>query len=333
MTILVDAFGGDNAPLEILKGCRKAADKLGVAITLTGPEEQIRACASENKISLAGMEILHAPAIFEMDYEPQSILREHGDTSLAAGLKALAAGEGGASYDAFVSAGSTGALMVGATLIVKRIRGVRRAAIAAVMPSAGAPFVLLDAGANAECTTEMLGHFALLGSAYAKHVLGAENPRVGLVNIGTEVNKGDALRQETYQLLMESEGINFIGNLEAREIPLGGCDVAVADGFTGNVILKLYEGMGKMLMGKLKGLFLGNPLGWLSAVPAAPGLLKLKKEMDYKEYGGAPLLGVNGVVIKAHGSSDAKALFHAIRQAKACVEGKLVETIKEGLKG
>ena len=328
MKIIVDAFGGDNAPLEIMKGCRRAADKLGISIVLAGPEDRIKACASENKISLEGMEILHAPSIFEMDYEPQTILREHGDTSMAAGLKALA-GDG---YDAFVSAGSTGALLVGATLIVKRIRGVRRAAIGTVMPTAKAPFVLLDAGANAECTAEMLGHFALLGSVYARHVLGAENPRVGLVNIGTEENKGDPLRQEAYALLRESRKINFIGNIEAREIPLGGCDVAVADGFTGNVILKLYEGMGKLFMGKLKGLFLGGPLGWLSAVPAAPGLLKMKKEMDYKEYGGAPLLGINGVVIKAHGSSDAKAIFHSIRQAKACVEGKLVESIKEGLK-
>ena len=330
MKIIVDAFGGDNAPLEIIKGCRRAADKLGVAIVLSGPEDKIKACASENKISLEGMEILHAPAIFEMGYEPQSILREHSDTSMAIGLKALA--EDRERYDAFVSAGSTGALLVGATLIVKRIRGVRRAAIAAVMPSAGRPFVLLDAGANAECTAEMLGHFALLGSAYARHVLGVEAPRVGLVNIGTEENKGDPLRQEAFALLKEKTNINFIGNIEAREIPLGGCDVAVADGFTGNIILKLYEGMGKLFMGKLKGLFLGSPLGWLSAVPAAPGLLKMKKQMDYKEYGGAPLLGLGGVVIKAHGSSDAKAVFHAIRQAKACAEGKITESIREGLK-
>jgi len=331
MNIIVDAFGGDNAPLEILRGCRRAADKLGVLITLAGPEDQIRACAKENKISLEGMDILHSPAIFEMDYEPQTILREHGNTSMAIGLKALAAERD--KYHAFVSAGSTGALMVGATLIVKRIRGVRRAAIAAVMPSAGKHFVLLDAGANAECSAEMLGHFALLGSAYAKHVLGARAPRVGLVNIGTEDGKGDALRQEANALLKELPNINYIGNIEAREIPLGGCDVAVADGFTGNVILKLYEGAGKMFTGLLKGLFLGSPLGWLSAAPAAPGLLKLKKRMDYKEYGGASLLGISGVVIKAHGSSDAKAIFHAIRQAKACVEGKVVESIQEGIKG
>jgi glycerol-3-phosphate acyltransferase PlsX len=331
MKIIVDAFGGDNAPLEIMKGCRRAADKLGVLIVLAGPEDKIRACAEQNKISMGGMEILRAPSIFEMDYEPQTILREHNDTSMAVGLKALAADR--EQYDAFVSAGSTGALLVGGTLIVKRIRGVRRAAIAAVMPAADRPFVLLDAGANAECTAEMLGHFALLGSIYAKYVLGVESPRVGLINIGAEENKGGPLRQEAFALLKETANINFIGNIEARDIPLGGCDVAVADGFTGNVVLKLYEGMGKLFMGKLKRLFLGGPLGWLSAVPAAPGLLKMKKQMDYKEYGGAPLLGINGVVIKAHGSSDAKAIFHAVRQAKACVEGTVGEAIKEGLKG
>ena len=329
MKIIVDAFGGDHAPLEILKGARRAQDKLGITVVLAGDEAKIQACASENKIPLEGMELLHAPAVFEMEYDPGSILKEHSDTSMAVGLKALA--EKASPYDAFVSAGSTGALLVGATLIVRRIRGVRRAAIAAVMPSATTPFVLLDAGANAECTAEMLGHFALLGSAYAKHVLGVERPRVGLVNIGTEQNKGDPLRQEAFALLKDKANLNFIGNIEAREIPLGGCDVAVADGFTGNIILKLYEGMGKLFAGKLKELFLGSPLGWLSAVPAAPGLLKMKKQLDYKEYGGAPLLGINGVVIKAHGSSDAKAIFHAVRQAKACVEGEIVRAIQEGL--
>ncbi|MCL2494447.1 MAG: phosphate acyltransferase PlsX [Oscillospiraceae bacterium] len=332
MKIIVDAFGGDNAPLEILRGCRRAADKLGVSVVLAGPEDEIKACAKENKLSLEGMEILHAASIFQMEYEPVTILREHNDTSMAAGLKALAGQGCDASYDAFVSAGSTGALLVGATLVVKRIRGVRRAAIAAVMPTGERPFVLLDAGANSECTAEMLGHFALLGSTYARHVLGTQNPRVALVNNGTEENKGGPLQQEAYALLKAKANINFIGNIEAREIPLGGCDVAIADGFTGNVILKLYEGMGKLFMGGLKGLFLGSPMGWLAALPAAPGLLKLKKQMDYKEYGGAPLLGINGVVIKAHGSSDAKAIFHAIRQAKACVEGGIVESIKEGLK-
>ncbi|MDR2753392.1 MAG: phosphate acyltransferase PlsX [Oscillospiraceae bacterium] len=328
MRIIVDAFGGDHAPHEILKGARLAANKLGVEITLAGDESQIRACAASCRVSLAGMDILHAPTVFQMEYEPASILKEHSDSSMSVGLKALAAGQG----DAFVSAGSTGALLVGGTLLVKRIRGVRRAAIAAVLPGNTVPFLLLDAGANSECTAEMLENFALLGSVYAQKVLQIANPRVALANIGTEENKGDPLRQETFRSLKANTKINFIGNIEAREIPNGGADVIVADGFTGNIILKLYEGMGKLMTGKLKKMFLGNPLGWVAAVFAAGGILKLKRQMDYKEYGGAPLLGLSRPVIKAHGSSDAKAIFHAIRQAKQCAKSNLAQVIKENLK-
>jgi glycerol-3-phosphate acyltransferase PlsX len=218
-------------------------------------------------------------------------------------------------------------------LLVKRIRGVRRAAIGVVLPGKDKPALLLDAGANAECSAEMLEHFALLGSVYAEHVLGVQAPRVALVNIGTEENKGDPLRQESLARLKANPSLNFRGNIEAREIPLGGCDVAVADGFTGNVVLKLYEGMGKLFTGKLKEMFFGNPLGWLAAPLCLSGILKLKKQMDYKEYGGAPLLGLNAVVIKAHGSSDARAVFSAIRQAKRCVESNIVQTIKANIKG
>jgi len=328
MKIIVDAFGGDHAPLEILKGARRAQDALGVSVALAGDEAKIRACAAENKLPLEGMEILHAPAVFEMEYDPGSILKEHSDTSMAVGLKALADQAGG--YDAFVSAGSTGALLVGATLLVKRIRGVRRAAIGAVMPGSRAPFLLLDAGANAECTAEMLVNFAVLGRVYAQKVLGIANPRVALANNGTEENKGDSLRRETYLALKETPGIHFTGNIEAREIPLGGCDVVVADGFTGNLLLKLYEGMGKMMQEKLKQLFL-HPLGVVGALFVARRLFAMKRQADYKEYGGAPLLGIRGVVIKAHGSSDAKAVFAAIRQARQCVEENIVEAIQESL--
>jgi glycerol-3-phosphate acyltransferase PlsX len=327
MHIIVDAFGGDHAPLAVLQGCRRAADELGVEISLAGAQAAIAECAAKNKISLANLKILEAPRVFEMAFEPTSILKENNDTSLAAGLKALAAQEA----DGFVSAGSTGALLVGATLITKRIRGVRRAAIAAVLPTPAKPFLLLDSGANAECTAEMLEHFALLGSVYSSKVLGVEAPQVMLANIGTEPNKGDALRQETYRRLAENPRIHFAGNVEAREIPRGVCDVVVADGFTGNIILKLYEGLAGSLMGMVKGAFKKNPLSMLGALFAGPSLLGLKKQMDYSEYGGAPLLGINGVVIKAHGSSDAKAIFNAVRQAKTCAESRVVETIKENL--
>jgi len=317
MKIIVDAFGGDHAPLEIIKGCRQAADKLGVNIVLTGSEEKILACAKEHKLSLAGMEILEAPGVFAMDNDPVSIIKEHKDSSMAVGIKSLAEKQA----DAFVSAGSTGGLLVGATLKVKRVRGVRRPCIGAILPGAKAPFVLLDGGANTECTAEMLNNFALLGSVYAKQVLGLDCPRVGLANIGTEETKGDALRLEAFAKLRENANINFIGNVEPREIPNGGCDVVVADGFTGNIMLKLYEGMGVMMKGMLKRYFLWNPLNW-------PGLLRLRKQMDYKTYGGAPLLGLNAVVIKAHGSSDATGIFHAIRQAKGCVEQDIVGMVK-----
>ena len=337
MRIILDAFGGDHAPLEAIKGGRRAADKLeGVEIILAGQGTAIQACAKEAKISLKGLEILEAPGVFETHYEPVSIVKECADTSMAVGLKALAEGKA----DAFVSAGSTGALMVGATLIVKRIRGVRRGAIGTLLPTAGTPVLLLDAGANAganigntnaHCTAEMLTHFAVLGTVYMQAVRGIKNPRVGLVNIGTEENKGDTLRRDTYQLLSANKSIHFVGNIEAREIPLGGCDVAVTDGFTGNIILKLCEGMGKMLTKKFMEVFTGNPLGILGLPFALPGLLRLKKEMDYKEHGGAPILGIGGVVVKAHGSSDAKAFYYAVRQAKLCVDGQVIGKMKAHL--
>jgi len=327
MRIIIDAFGGDHAPLEVIKGSRRAADKFNdVQMVLAGPGETIRACAKEARISLMGMEILEAPGVFEMHYDPKLIVKECSDTSMAVGLLELAEGKA----DAFVSAGSTGALVVGSTLIVKRIKGVRRGGIGVALNSAKTPFLLLDAGANAECTPDMLVHFALLGSAYMQTALGIDNPRVGLANIGTEESKGDALRQDAYKLLAANESINFTGNIEAREIPLGGCDVVVTDGFTGNVILKLYEGMVKMMTGKFRRVFT-NPAGIFGLPAALPGMLALKKQLDYKEQGGAPILGIDGVVIKAHGSSDAKAFFNAIRQARLCVEGDMVSKIKEGL--
>ena len=327
MRIIIDAFGGDHAPLEVIKGSRRAADKFkDVQMVLAGPSETIRACAKEAKISLKGMEILEAPGVFEMHYDPKLIVKECSDTSMAAGLLALAEDRA----DAFVSAGSTGALVVGSTLIVKRIKGVRRGGIGVILNSAKTPFLLLDAGANAECSAEMLVHFAMLGSIYMQAALGIEQPRVGLANIGTEESKGDALRQETYKLLAANEHINFTGNIEAREIPLGGCDVVVTDGFTGNMLLKLYEGMAKMMTDKFNHVF-ANPLGVLGLPAVLPGMRGLKKQIDYKEQGGAPILGIDGVVIKAHGSSDAKAFYNAIRQARLCVEGEMVLKMKEGL--
>lgn len=326
MKIIADAFGGDNAPLEILKGCEAAVRELGVDILLTGDEETIRACAQENGISLNHMELLHAPDIMGMEDAPTSIAKEKRETSMAVGFKALAEGRA----DAFVSAGSTGALVAGATLLVKRIRGVRRAAIASVLPSNAAPFLLMDCGANVECTAQMLDQFGAMGSFYMQKVLGVAEPRVGLANIGAEKSKGGPLQLEAYAL-MEASNYNFIGNIEARDVPFGACDVLVADGFTGNMLLKMYEGVAGAMMANIKALFKKNLLTKLSALAVQNGLMDFKKRMDYTEFGGAPLLGISKPVIKAHGASNAKAFCSAIRQAKQFSETGVIHEIENAV--
>lgn len=316
MTIIVDAYGGDHAPLEILKGACRARDELGVSILLTGSESGIRACAQENGLSLEGMTILDAPDVISMEENPMEIHRSKSNSSMAVGLRALAEGKG----DAFVSAGSTGALVVGATFIVKRIKGVKRAAIASIMPSDTTPFLMLDCGANAECKAEALVQFAVMGDLYMKHVMGVEKPRVALANIGTEATKGGELQREAYELLSGSDLFYFTGNIEARQIPFGGADVVVADGFTGNMLLKMYEGVAAALMKNIKGIFTRSTKTKLGYLMVKGGLGDFKKKMDYTEFGGAPLLGITRPVIKAHGSSKAKGFFSAIRQAVQTVE-------------
>lgn len=321
MRVIVDAFGGDNAPLEIIKGAAMAVAEYGHEILLTGDEQIIRQVAADNGISLEKMEILHAPDVIQMEDEPRSILKEHKDCSMAEGLRQLAAGNG----DAFVSAGSTGAMIMGATFIVKRIKGVSRAALAPLMPSNEGPFMLLDSGANADCRPEMLLQFAHMGSLYMEAVM--DRPvTVGLVNIGTEDCKGGALQQETFGLLKNS-GLHFIGNVEARDIPFGSADVLVADGFTGNVVLKLMEGVTDALMQNIKDIFMTNLKTKLAAVAVKPQLGAFKKKMDTSEYGGAPLLGVSRPVIKTHGNSKAAAVKHAIRVAATFAGAGVIEKI------
>ena len=254
MKIIVDAFGGDHAPLAVLEGCRQAIDELGAGILLTGDEPAIRAAAEKAGISLAGMEIVHAPSVIPVEEDPTTLLKKYADSSMAVGLRLLSEGRG----DAFVSAGSTGALVVGATLLVKRVRGVRRTAIGTLVPNAGNGYLLVDAGANHDCRPEMLLQFALMGSAYMQQVEGVASPRVGLVNIGTEENKGTQLQLDTLPLL-QAAPLNFTGNVEARGLPLGEVDVAVTDGFTGNIILKTTEGMGKFFSRELKGMIKSFP--------------------------------------------------------------------------
>ncbi len=322
--IIVDAFGGDNAPLAALKGSELAVKELGVNIVLVGSEPEIHRVALQNDISLVGMEIIHAPAIFDMHAEPTSVLKENGDTSLAVGLKALAEGKG----DAMVSAGSTGALAVGATFITKRIKGIKRPAIATVIPTPKSRFLLVDAGANAECRPEMLLSFGVMGAKYVELSMGVKNPRVGLLNNGTEDTKGDKLRVETYQLLKNSP-LNFVGNIEAREVMSDKCDVLVTDGFSGNIVLKLSEGVALSFYGLIKQAFVRGTISKLAALMVKKNLRSMKKLMDYSEVGGAPLLGVKKAVIKAHGSSNERAFKNAIRQANAFASSGAITAISE----
>ncbi|MBQ9956729.1 MAG: phosphate acyltransferase PlsX [Ruminococcus sp.] len=321
MKVIVDAFGGDNAPLEVLRGCERAVKELDVDILLTGSETKIKACAQENGISLDRVEIAHTDEVFDIHEEPNQIIKSGKNTSMALGLQLLADGKG----DAFVSAGSTGALVMGATFIVKRIKGIKRVAPSPVMPGDKGSFLLADAGANTECRPEMLVQFAIMGSAYMEKVMGISNPKVGLLNIGAEETKGRDLEIETYKLL-EKSGLNFVGNIEARDMPKGECQVVVTDGFTGNIALKLYEGMGSFFARKLKWIFSGA--GTLGALFSLGKIKAFKKQMDYKEVGGSALLGVRKPVIKAHGSSDGTAFFNAVRQAKRCVEGDVTGVIE-----
>ncbi|WP_037297966.1 phosphate acyltransferase PlsX [Ruminococcus flavefaciens] len=314
MKIIVDAFGGDNAPLEVIKGCERAVRELGVSIILTGSEPKIKKCAGENGLSLSGIEIVHTDDVFDIHEEPKEIIKSGKNSSMAMGLSLLAEGRG----DAFVSAGSTGALVMGATFIVKRIKGIKRIAPSPVLPGDNGSFILLDAGANTECRPEMLVQFAIMGSAYMEKVMGVKDPKVGLLNIGSEETKGRELEIEAYKLL-EKSGLNFTGNVEARDMPRGDVQVVVTDGFTGNIALKLYEGMGSFFAKKVKWIFSGA--GKLGALFSMGKIKQFRKQMDYKEVGGSALLGVRKPVIKAHGSSDGTAFFNAVRQAKRCIEG------------
>lgn len=328
MRIIIDGMGGDFAPLEPLRGAAEAVRELGVEMIVTGGEAKLRACAGENGIPLDGITFVDAPRVIPMEAEPTSLLKEYSDCSMAVGMKMVADGEG----DAFVSAGSTGALLVGATFLVKRIKGVKRPAIGTMIPAQGGRFYLLcDAGANHDCRPEMLTQFAVMGSSYYEKIIGTERPRVGLINIGAEETKGTELQVAALPLLKNLPGIHFIGNVEARDLPLGGCDVAVCDGFTGNIVLKLTEGMGKFIGGAVKEVLMHNLKTKLGALLIASEFGAFKKTLDYKETGGAPILGVTRPVIKAHGSSDARAFKNAIRQAKSCVERDVSGAIEAGV--
>lgn len=322
MKIIVDAFGGDNAPLEIIKGCADAVKGLGLEILLTGREQEIRKVVEENGISLSGMEICDAPDVITMEDSAGDIAKSKSDSSMAVGLRMLAEGKA----DAFVSGGNSGALVVGATLIVKRIKRVRRIAFAPIMPKNKGCFMLIDSGANVDCKPEMLQQFGIMGSIYMDKVMNVHHPRVALANIGVEDHKGGELQHSAFELLKNSD-VQFIGNIEARDIPDDAADVIVADGFTGNIILKLYEGVAMMLMGKIKKVFTKRTLNKLAAAIVLRDVKELKQNFDYNEYGGAPLMGCSKPVFKMHGSAKAKTVYNALRLTKAYVEGDVVSEI------
>ena len=332
MKIIVDAMGGDNAPLEIVKGALQGRARWGVDIVLTGDAAQILRALEEcgEKTVPQGVEIANATQTVEMCDDPATVFRHKKDTSMGVGLTMLRDGKA----DALVSAGSTGALLTGATLITKRVRGIRRAAMAPVIPTTTGRAVLIDCGANAECTPEYLVQFAYLGNFYAKRVLGIGTPRVGLLNIGAEDSKGTDLQKQTLVCLREADAaghLHFIGNIEAKEAIKGGCDVIVTDGFSGNILLKTMEGVGSFAGSALKGMFKKNLLTKLAALAVMPGLRDFKAQLDPNKVGGTAFIGISKPVIKAHGASNAEAIENAVGQAKQFAQSGLIADIEANI--
>ena len=332
MKIIVDAMGGDNAPLEIVKGALQGRARWGVDIVLIGDAAQILRALEEcgEKTVPQGVEIANATQTVEMCDDPATVFRHKKDTSMGVGLTMLRDGKA----DALVSAGSTGALLTGATLITKRVRGIRRAAMAPVIPTTTGRAVLIDCGANAECTPEYLVQFAYLGNFYAKRVLGIGTPRVGLLNIGAEDSKGTDLQKQTLVRLREADAaghLHFIGNIEAKEAIKGGCDVIVTDGFSGNILLKTMEGVGSFAGSALKGMFKKNLLTKLAALAVMPGLRDFKAQLDPNKVGGTAFIGISKPVIKAHGASNAEAIENAVGQAEQFAQSGLVADIEANI--
>ena len=333
MKIILDAMGGDNAPEAAVLGAIDAAKAYGVEITLVGRGEAILEVMGRHNITdlPAGVEIANAEDVVDMHDDPGSVIRKRKNSSMVVGLKLLADGEG----DAFVSAGSTGALLTGATLLVKRVHGIRRAAMAPAMPNKkGGKTVIVDCGANAECTPEFLLQFGLVGSAYAEKQLGVARPKVGLLNIGTEDSKGTALQKEAYALLQSASDrglIHFVGNVEARDVPMGAVDVVVCDGFSGNVLLKTIEGTAMFMGSLMKKMFYKNLLTKVGGVLCRSEVNKIKALLDYRTIGGTQFLGIRKPVIKAHGASDALAFQNALKQAADAARADFTSELEKAL--
>ena len=328
MKIIIDAMSGDKAPEEIVKGAVMARRELGVEVVLVGRQEIVKACLE--KENCGDIQIADAREIISMEDDPSTATRRKKDASMTVALNMLRDGQG----DAVVSAGSTGALLTGATLIVRRVNGIRQAALAPVLPNGGTGVILIDCGANVDCTPEYLLQFAYMGSFYAQKVLGLEKPRIGLANVGTEDSKGGQLQHEAFRLLKEAGEagrINFVGNVEGNAVFSGTVDVVVADGFTGNMMLKTAESMIKFMMDNLKAVFYKSLKNKLAAAVLKGDLAHMKKMLDVKEVGGTALLGISRPVIKAHGSSDARSILAAVRQAVACVQVDIGQEIRDNI--
>lgn len=327
MKIGFDAMGGDHAPFETVKGAVEALEIVEGEIILFGDEIKIEQELSKYQYDKQRISIFHTTEVIENDDKPVKAIKGKADSSMVVGLKKLRKNE----IDAFVSAGNTGALLAGGLLKVGRIKGIGRPALCTIYPTMSGASVLVDAGANAEVKSRNLVEFAYMGSLYAERVIGISNPKVALVNIGAEETKGTSLYIETHQMLKDTD-LNFVGNVEGRDVPSGKVDVIVADGFTGNIILKLTEGVALSIVGELKNQIMKNALGKIGGLLLKKNLSAFKRQLDYSEYGGAPLLGVNGLVVKAHGSSNAKAFKNAIKYAAIGVQTNLVSEISEKIK-
>ena len=328
--VALDAMGGYNAPRAIVQGAFHALRTFDdLRILLAGPKDRLEEVVTAARDVCDRIEIIDAGEVIGMDESPMLAVRKKVNSSMVQAMLAVRDGRAGA----VVSAGSTGALLAGGMLRIGRIPGIERPALAPVMPGAKKPWLLIDSGANVDCQARYLNQFAMMGSVYMKSVMGVADPAVGLVNIGAEAEKGNKLVKEAYELMSGQTSYRFAGNCEAREIPIGDFDVVVADGFAGNLILKYTEGLAGALMQILKESLMQSTRTKIGAALSKPAFREFKKKLDYNAYGGAPLLGVEGAVVKAHGSSGDEAICNAIRQARSMLEGRVVEKIREGLKG